>query len=355
MADSENWWERDKIITKPSEVPTTSLPGTVINKDSDNWWENSPIVLTKEEKKKKRFVPSIGGEDLTPFGKVSMGPIDVEYPRSIKSAIGAAFGGPVPRGMPFIKDIIPTTAKDVEHMEKFPKTEAGMNMAGRVVAGIPQAMVMPFGTGLVGTSGNAAVQALLNSVMGTGERAVHNKEGPKLDKDTAWDAAFGAAGPVVGKVISPYQKPSTVVPFKPGSVGQGAHSLDYTNMYNKAKRMPGGPSATDYRVLSRKHIDEVNKINRAREATGAKIDASHAGVDRVLNAATSNPMARWGLPIAAGAAAHSALGHMGVDALAVAAAHWGPGALKVYLGNQATNPTTQAILNSMISGQREGQ
>lgn len=342
MAETD--WE-DKYTIETKTKPK-SIPGTVVD------WEDKYVV--NPDKGKKIFVPSIGGEDLTPFGKVSMGPIDIEYPRSVKSAIGAAFGGPGPRGMPFIKDLIPTTVKDVEHMEKHPNLETAGNIAGRVVAGIPQAMVMPFGTGLLGTVGNAATQAFLNSVLGTGERAVHNKEEPKLDKDTAWDAAFGAAGPVVGKAFSPYQKPSPVTPFKPGSVGQGPHSLDYTNMYNKAKNMPGGAGSTDYKVLARQHIDEVNKVNRVRDATGAKIDASHAGVDRILDSTTQNPIARWGLPIAAGAISHHVTGHLGADAAAAALAHWGPGVLKGYLGNQAMNPTTQTILNSILSGQREG-
>ncbi len=332
MSD-KNWEDKYIVGDKPKNIP-----GTVVEN-----WEDKYLVPGQEAKKKSRFVPSIGGEDLTPFGKLSMGPIDVEYPRSIKSAIGAGFGGPAARGMPFIKDLIPTTEHDIKHMEEHPTMEKVGNIAGRVVAGIPQAMVMPFGTGAVGTLGNMGVQGTLNALLGTSERAVHNKETPKLDREALEDYAWGTAGPAIGKIVSPFVYPK-------------AKQMKIGGIDEVATKGMTRPELHDY---AQKFVDKSTKFNAAQntEAALAKnsIENSHIGIDKGLDYLSQNPIAKWGLPIAAGAASHHVTGSIAMDALAAAAAHWGPGVLKNYVGNQVMQPTTQAILNSIMSGQRSGE
>lgn len=321
---AEKHWSDKYIVDQ-------SVPGTIVEKEPH--WADKYLVPGQDDKK-KRFVPSIGGEDLTPFGKVSLGPIDVEYPRSIKSALGAAFGGPATRGMPFIKDIIPTTAKDVEHMEKFPKTEKGMNIAGSVVGTLPIAMAMPFGTGAAGVLGNATTQAGLNAVLGTTERAVHEKKAPIPDAESAVDAAAGFAGPVLGKAISPFQhgRPNTPGPY------------DRMVIQN----MPGGVTPGNMARWAREH-GATNNAQALRQAyANMRIDRAHGGIDRALDIASINPMIRWGLPAAAGAISHGLTGSVAMDLAAVAAGRYGPGALRGYIGNQAMGPGTQAILNSML-------
>lgn len=348
MADKK-FWEDDNTDTKDT-APKAQVPGTIVD-NNGKWWEGD-TPAQEEKKKKKIFTPSIGGEIKEPLGYLKIGDAKFAYPNSVKSAISLMFGGPHTRGVPILKDLIPTNEIDRKLMENHPIAEKVGNYGGRIAAGVPLATIMPFSTTLMGTAGNAAVQGGLNAGVGTAERAVHDLEAPKIDSNTYWDAAFGASGPVAGKLISPFQKGPPPVPPTVPSSSRATERLDRLMPPGYAARgRYASDEATD--VMAHQLRDMSHRMRSSQIDTN--VNKWHNAIDRGIDAYRANPITRYGVPALMGVLTHGASGSVPMGMLGAAGSYITPGLLKGYVGNQAMGPTTQAILNAMLSSPREGE
>ena len=127
-----------------------------------------------------------------------------------------SIAGGMARGVPIARNFIPETEQDRQFQQNYPNAEKYANLSGEALPALATSgLGAPVNSGIMQLLKYGATQGAANAGIGAADRATSDLNAPLKDvaakavSGIPQDAAFGFAGPMAGRALSPFARPAT--------------------------------------------------------------------------------------------------------------------------------------------------